>query len=368
MLVVGRTIQGLGAAAMLPSSLSLINHAAGGDGAARARAVGWWTAAGAATIAAGPILGGLLVEVASWRSIFLVNIPICVVGAALAWRLDESSQVQTKGLDLAGQSFAIIALACITAAVIEGKAAGDAKWLIAALGVVGGIAAVAFVLAERRQESPMLPLSLFRDPSFSAAVIYGVAVNLTYYGMIFVLTLYLQHVLGYGAMRAGLAYLPLTATFFLVNLFSGWLVGRIGSRVPMTLGALVDALGFALLLMATADSRYLILLPAFALIPGGMGVGVPAMTTAVLASVDRAQSGLASAALNAARQAGGAIGVALFGSLAGDRPGQIVGGLHLSAMIAVVLLLLTALLAWLAVSDKHRSADAASAKRGCRAS
>jgi DHA2 family methylenomycin A resistance protein-like MFS transporter len=192
----------------------------------------------------------------------------------------------------------------------------------------------------------MLPLKFFRAPGFSVAVVYGVIVNLTYYGIVFLLSLYLQRVHGYSALRTGLAYLPLTATFFGINVLSGWLVGRIGARWPMVLGALIDAVGFLLFLPLDAHSAYLLMLPAFALLPCGMGLGVPAMTTTVLSAVDKQASGTASGVLNAARQAAGAIGVALFGSLAGDNNAQVVSGLHSSAWIALGLLLLAAALAF----------------------
>jgi MFS transporter, DHA2 family, methylenomycin A resistance protein len=169
-------------------------------------------------------------------------------------------------------------------------------------------------------------------------LLFGIIVNLTYYGIIFVLSLYLQRALGYGPIQAGLAYLPLTATLIVVNLVSGRWVGHAGSRMPMIIGALIDAAGFALLLSLGRHSAYWLMLPAFALMPIGMGLGVPAMTTAVLASVDKARSGLASGVLNAARQAGGAVGVAVFGTLAAGDPDAITGGLHYSAMVAVGLL------------------------------
>jgi Major Facilitator Superfamily. len=198
----------------------------------------------------------------------------------------------------------------------------------------------------------MLPLSLFRAPGFAACLVFGIAVNLTYYGIVFVLSLYLQKGLGYGAVATGFAYLPLTATFFVVNVASGMLVGRFGSRAPMVWGAVVDAIGFALLLRLGAGSSYVAMLMPFALIPAGMGTAVPAMTTAILAGTEKELSGVASAVLNAARQAGGAMGVALFGALAGETPDRVVGGLHWSAVIAVGLLLASAVLAWMAVPKR----------------
>lgn len=346
MLIAGRTLQGIGAAAMLPCSLALLSHATAHEHALRARAVGWWTASGAIAIAAGPIIGGLLMSVTSWRSIFFVNVPICAVGAWLTSRVPETERKARDGrFDLRGQLLAILALTGLTMMVIEAKPLGWTHPLVLACAGMALVTAPLFVWAESRSAAPMLPLRFFKAPGFSVAVTYGVIVNLTYYGIVFLLSLYLQRVHGYSALRTGLAYLPLTATFFGVNIFSGWLVGRTGARLPMVLGALIDAAGFGLLLLLDAGSPYLLMLPAFALLPSGMGLGVPAMTTTVLSAVEKQASGTASGVLNAARQAAGAIGVALFGALAGNSNGMIVHGLHQSAWIALVMLVLAAVLA-----------------------
>ena len=346
MLIAGRTLQGVGAAAMLPCSLALLNHATAHEHALRARAVGWWTAAGAIAIAAGPIIGGMLMSVTSWRSIFFVNVPICALGAWLTWRVPETERKARDGrFDVRGQVLAILALTGLTMAVIETKPLGWTHPLVLACIGMALVAAPLFVWTEARSAALMLPLRFFKAPGFSVAVTYGVIVNLTYYGIVFLLSLYLQRVHGYSALRTGLAYLPLTATFFGVNIFSGWLVGRTGARLPMVLGALIDAAGFGLLLLLGAGSPYLLMLPAFALLPTGMGLGVPAMTTTVLSTVEKQASGTASGVLNAARQAAGAIGVALFGSLAGNSNDMIVRGLHRSAWIALIMLVLAGVLA-----------------------
>jgi MFS transporter, DHA2 family, methylenomycin A resistance protein len=351
-LIAARALQGVGAAAMLPTSLALLNHASGHDGKLRAKAVGWWTASGSITIAAGPIVGGLLLGAAGWRSIFLVNLPICIIAALQTLRVEETETKAQDGFDVSGQILAIIALAALTAAVIEAKPLGLASLFVWMLALIGIVATVGFLLVEARSPHPMLPLGLFKNSTFSVAVVYGVIANLTYYGIIFVLSLYLQNVLGYGPVKAGLAYLPLTATFFVVNIFSGWWTGLVGSRQPMVVGALIDAAGFALLLLLGAESPYAMMLPAFALLPAGMGLGVPAMTSAVLASVEKRMSGLAAGVLNAARQAGGAVGVALFGALGGEQGAGIVTGLHVSSTIAVAALMIAALIAFAGVSGK----------------
>jgi MFS transporter, DHA2 family, methylenomycin A resistance protein len=345
-LIIGRALQGLGAAAMMPCSLALLSHATAHEHGLRARAIGWWTAAGSITIAAGPIVGGLLMSVTTWRSIFFVNVPVCLLGAWLTLRVPETEhKAQHKHFDLPGQLLAILALTGLTTTVIEVHPLGWMHPIVLSCIALVLICVPWFLHVESRSPAPMVPLHFFRAHGFSAAVVYGIVMNFTYYGIVFLLSLYLQRVHGYSALRTGLAYLPLTATFFGVNIFSGWLVGRVGARLPMVLGALIDAIGFGLFLLLGAASPYLLMLPAFALLPAGMGLGVPAMTTTVLSAVEKEASGTASGVLNSARQAAGAMGVALFGSLAGDSNAQIVRGLHLSSLISVVLLLMIAMLA-----------------------
>ncbi|MGH6613316.1 MFS transporter [Sphingomonas sp.] len=168
---------------MLPCSLALINHASG-DSKSQATAIAWWTAVGSIALALGPIVGGLLLGVTSWRSIFLVNLPVCFICAILALRVPETERQEThkRGLDLTGQLLAVLALAGITGAVIEARPLGPNP-ITFGIGAVGLVAAVAFVWVEARS-APMLPLEVFSDHNFSAATVYGVAVNLTLYGAI----------------------------------------------------------------------------------------------------------------------------------------------------------------------------------------
>jgi DHA2 family methylenomycin A resistance protein-like MFS transporter len=254
---------------------------------------------------------------------FLGHLPLCVIGivATFAWVDDTPRPAQASGVDLPGQALAIVALTAFVGAMIELRPLGIAHPL-----VLGGIAlaiaaCAAFVAVERQSAAPMLPLSLFADRTFSAAVVFGGFANLTYYGMVFVLSLYLQRVLGHTPLQTGLAFLPLTGGFLLSNLASGPVVARFGSRGPMIAGALIDAAGFAALMFVGASTSTAALLLPFLLIPTGMGLAVPAMTTAILGTVAQERAGTASAVLNTARQAAGAIGVAAFGALAGHATG-----------------------------------------------
>ncbi len=413
-LVAARALQGIGAAAMLPNSLALLNQACGHDQKLRARAVGLWTAAGAVSIAAGPVVGGVLIAAFGWRSIFLVNLPLCAAGlfATFAWiprgshgqttpsagsaarsalaaqagqptpanvasdatRAASSANASTaaqppRSLDLAGQILAIVALTAFTGAVIEWRPLGASHPLVAGGFILAIIAALGFVTTEARVAAPMLPLSLFRKRTFSAAVLFGICVNLTYYGMVFVLSLYLQRVRGYTPLQAGLAFLPLTGGFLASNVLSGWVVARYGVRVPMIVGAVTAALGYGSLHLVDAHTPLIGLLVPFLMIPSGMGLAVPAMTTAVLASVEKQRAGTASAVLNTARQAGGAVGVAAFGALvSGAGAAHIVFGMQASTAISAGLLLAGLVLACLVHPHPHaQQAESETRKRSVQA-
>ncbi len=365
-LIGARAVQGMGAAMLVPPSLALLTHACGDDDRRRAHAIGLWTAAGGVSIAAGPVAGGFLIAALGWRSIFLVNLPLAALGIALTWRFVPETPRNGRGrhLDLKGQALAVVALLGLTAAIIEIGPLGTASAIVWGLFALGVAAAAAFVAVEARGESPMLPLHFFRNRTFTAATVVGTFLNLSYYGVIFVLSLYLQQVRHYGVIPAGAAFLPLTATFIGVNIAAGAIVGRVGSRIPMVAGSLIGAGGFLLLRALDAETSYWWMVPGFMLIPAGMGTAVPAMTAALLGSVERHWSGTASGVLNTARQAGGTVGVAAFGAFVGQHHERIVAGLHAAVSVSGGLLILAALLSLFGV----RSSDPAAAPAAARAS
>lgn len=367
LLNIARAVQGLGAALLVPSSLAILNAAYAHDKAGLAKAIGWWTAAGGVSIAAGPVLGGLLLAIGGWRGIFWVNIPVCVAGYWLTRRVVPHRQGRDphRSFDVAGQLLAILALTALIGAVIEFQALGLAHRAIQVALAVAVLASALFLLVERRSAAPMLPLSLFASKAFSGAVLFGVFVNLSYYGVIFVLSFYLQQVRGFGALHAGLVFLPLTGTFIVANLVSGRIAGRTGLRLPMIVGGLVCAAGYALLagFGISADASFLQMLPGLALIPAGMGLAVPAMTTSILSGVERGQAGTASAVLNTARQVGGAVGVAVFGALAaGASAPQVMHGIRLALEVSCALLLAAAALAAWCIARPSPALAPASAK------
>jgi DHA2 family methylenomycin A resistance protein-like MFS transporter len=344
-----RAMQGVGAALLVPSSLAILNTAYAADRARLAQAIAWWTAAGGVSIAAGPVLGGVLVELAGWRSIFWVNIPVCLLGFWLTLRAVPAARAKdaARAFDITGQVLAIVALSCFIGAVIEGVSTPLMQGaLLAAVA-----ASLLFVRDQRRSAQPMLPLKLFRDSGFTGAVLFGVLVNFAYYGIIFVLSLYLQKVRGFSALETGLVFLPLTGTFIFSNLASGWMQARMGARPPMIVGGVIGAAGYALLgiIGAARDATFLDMLPGLLLIPGGIGLAVPAMTTFILSAVDRSQAGTASAVLNTARQVGGALGVAIFGAM---------HDIEFALAISTALLLFGAVLAWRCITHPLSSKGA----------
>lgn len=346
-----RAAQGIGAALLVPSSLSILNFAYAHDKQALAKAIGWWTAAGGVSIAAGPVIGGLLLATAGWRSIFWVNVPICIAGFLLTRAVVPATHGKdsARAFDLPGQLLAVVALTALIGAVIEGPSLGWTSHLMLGAVACALLAGGAFLWVESRAASPMLPLSMFHSASFSAAVLFGMLVNFAYYGVIFILSFYLQRVRGLSVMEAGLTFLPLTGTFIFSNIASGRLSARTGLRVPMILGGLIGATGYALLglLGVSHNASFLDMLPGLALIPAGMGLAVPAMTTSILSSVERQQAGLASAVLNTARQVGGAMGVAVFGAMVAAGSGeQVIGGVRIAMAVSSALLIVAAALAY----------------------
>jgi DHA2 family methylenomycin A resistance protein-like MFS transporter len=345
-LIIARVVQGGSAAMIMPTSLALLSHACGDDHRMRTRAIGWWSSTGGAAVAAGPLIGGFLIDAFGWRSIFLVNLPLCAVALWMAWRYVTESRLHKPGtFDWLGQILAIVTLTSLTGAVIEAGSQGWGDSFVIECFAVAFIGLMAFLIAERRHPHPMLPLGFFRRSTFSAASCVGVVINLTFYGLIFVLSLYFQQVRHYSPAETGLAFLPLTGIFVLSNIASGWLASHLGFRLPITGGLVVGAVGFSLLYDVSATTPFLYMAVALALIPIGTGVTVPAMTASVLASIERQRAGTASAVLNTARQVGGAMGVAIFGGLIARS--DITSGLQDVFRLSTAMLLVAAVISWI---------------------
>ncbi|MDC8759730.1 MFS transporter [Janthinobacterium fluminis] len=317
-LIAARVLQGVGGALVLPTSLALIAHACRGDARARARAVGIWSASGAFAVAAGPMLGGALVGTAGWRWIFLINLPLCLAGLLIAVRrVADTPKTGRGGFDLPGQLLACVALTALVASLIAAGGKGRADAAIGAGLLLCAASGAAFLVRQARTAHPLVPLDMFRNAPFSSAVLSATALCATFYGLMFVLSLYFQGVLRYTPAQAGLAFLPLTAVIMFANLASAGLVRRLGYRLAIGAGLLVAAAGYGWLAMLPAGAALRQMAPAMMLVTLGMGAAIPATTAVVLGSAAGERAGTAVAILNTARQIGGALGVALFGALAG---------------------------------------------------
>ena len=339
-----RVLQGIGSAIMIPSSLSILNHNFSHQPHNRARAVALWTAAGGVSMAAGPILGGLLMHISNWRMIFFVNLPLCLIGIICSFRLITNGRRPNNGFDLPGQFTWMLALTTLIGSIIEWHHLGPENPLIYGGLMFSAVALVIFLRIEKKAKAPILPLDLFIISNFNFLVGLGMLFNGAYYGTIFVLSLYLQQALHYSSLNAGLAFLPLTTGFIISNLVSSKLIPKLGTRIPVLIGVAISVAGFIMLLIARAETPYWQLFIPFLTIPLGMGLAVPAMTTGILSTVDKTRSGIASAVLNTTRQAAGAAGVAVFGAMTNGGATAIVHAVTISAIISAGSLLIYGLL------------------------
>jgi MFS transporter, DHA2 family, methylenomycin A resistance protein len=349
-LISARAVQGVGAAILVPNSLALLNHAYP-DAKERGRAVGWWLAGASVGLTAGPPVGGALITLVGWRSIFLVNLPIGLAGIWLTWRYASDTPRAGRKLDLPGQAAAICALGTLAAALIEGGRLGWSDAQVIATFCAAAILTVLFVLREQRADQPMLPLSLFSHRVFARTTLIGLLVNIPFYGLIFVFSLYFQKINDLSALATGLAFVPMMGAVLPVNLLAPRLAERFGGPATVAAGALISAAACLALLGVDRGTGY----PALCVPLIGMGCGialsVPPLTSALLGSVDKALSGVAAGVLNSSRQTGSVLGVALFGSLIG--PGNtFVFGLRAALIISAILLVGTA--AMIVIGDYSR--------------
>lgn len=314
-LIAARALQGLGAAFIMPLSLSLISEAFPPE--ERGKAVGIWGAVSVSGIALGPIVGGALVEYATWNWVFLINIPIGVIAFFVTQAVvKESTDTSgTVALDIPGTLLITGAIGSLTYGLIEAGNRGWGDSLILSAFVAAVVLGAAFVWVENRVEKPMVPLRFFRSSTFTGANVAAFSISFLIAGVAFFMTLYQQNVHNLSAVRTGLALLPMVITMMVLSPISGAFINRLGPRRMISSGMLVTGVGTLLFLRSGVNASYWDIVPAFVVMGVGMsGIWAP-MTTAVLNSVESSKSGIASAVNGAIREIGTAFGIALLGTL-----------------------------------------------------
>src|SRR6185312_9481178 len=321
-LIAGRALTGIGAAFALPNSLAILTVAFPDD-RARARAIGVWASCNGIGLAIGPTLGGLLAEHAGWRSVFLVIVPVSVAGVAMALRaVPDSADPRGRRLDLAGQTLAVVALAGPVLAVIEAPAHGWTSPAILAASCLGAAALLLFLLVQRGREDGMMPLSLFGNPAFSAAMLVAALMTFGTYAMLFLVPIYLQAVRSTPVDLVGMDMLPMALVFIVIARRSGAMASAVGGRTMLAGGMTLSALGLLGLGLIEADTSLWHVELCIAAIGGGLGfAGGPVMAVAV-ANAPRDRAGTASGLANTARMLGATLGVAVLGAVYASRAGQ----------------------------------------------
>ena len=363
MLIVARVVQGAGAALMNPATLSIIS--ATFPPKQRGAAIGIWAGVSALALAIGPLVGGLLTEHLSWHWIFFINVPVGVVAIAASLMLITESKDETHvSLDLPGLGTSALGLFALTYGLIEANTYGWTSARIVGSFVVAVVALASFVMIERRSRFPMLDLSLFRSGTYTGANLTMLLVALAMFGVFFFVSLYMQNILGYSAVQAGAAFLPMTLLIILVAPIAGKTSDRFGSRWLMTIGMVLLGIQLLYFSQLSATSSFWNLLPGFIL--GGFGMAMAMTPTAAAATraVPVQKAGVGSAVLNAMRQVGGSIGIALMGAIVADqvtkRPGVegFMAGFERALIVAAVFAFVGSIVAFALVRQETEQAAA----------
>lgn len=355
LLVAARAVQGVGGALLVPATLSLIGTSFA-EGPPRTRALAVWGAAGAGGLALGAFLGGVLTDAFGWEAVFFVNVPLAVVGVvgALLLIAADGAIDRARRLDLPGGLTATVAVAALVFGLVQGAELGWADELVLLALGAGVLLLGLFLLIESRTAEPLLPLRLFRNRSLVTAMGITFVFMGTFGTQYYLFTVHLQDVLGYGALAAGIAFVPSAVIGIVGTHASATLIARIGLRATLALGMLTGAAGMAAFALGmTEGGTYLGLVPGVVLISLGQGLGWTAMFVAATSGVAGSEQGVASAMASTTQQLGSAVGLAVLVAVAtagldggeGATAGDVVSGLRTAGLVAAVLTGLGALLA-----------------------
>ncbi len=314
-LVASRAVQGIGAALMMPGTLSIITNAF--PPAERGRAIGTWAGVSAIALAAGPLVGGWLTEDVTWRAIFFLNVPVAAVAVAVTLFATHESRDETasRQVDVPGIAALTIGLTALVLALVEGNAWGWGSAGIIALLVAAVVGLVGFVLIERRSAAPIVDFAFFRSRSFLGANVVAFAISFGMFAVFFFLALYMQNILGFSPLETGVRFLPSTVVIMVAGPLAGRLSDRIGPRVPLVIGLSLVTVSLAWQSRIQVDTSFGFLVVPFILLGLGMGFTMSPMSTAAMNAVDRTKAGVASGTLSMTRMVGGTFGVAALGAL-----------------------------------------------------
>src|SRR4051794_8651065 len=314
-LVASRAVQGMGAALMMPATLSIITNAF--PPSERGKAIGTWAGVSAIALALGPLVGGWLTEDVTWRAIFFINVPVAIVAIAVTLFSTHESRDEsaTKQVDYAGIATLTIRLTALVLALVEGNAWGWDSAPILGLFAVAIIGLASFLLIETRVKAPIVDFSFFRSRSFVGANLVAFAISFGMFAVFFFLALYMQNILGYSPLETGVRFLPSTVVIMVAGPVAGRLADRIGPRTPLVVGLLFVTVSLAWQSRIETDTSFAFLVVPFILLGVGMGFTMSPMSTAAMNAVDRSKAGVASGTLSMTRMVGGTFGVAALGAL-----------------------------------------------------
>ena len=334
-LVASRAVQGIGAAFMMPATLSIVTNAF--PPAERGRAIGTWAGVSALALAMGPVVGGLRTEPVSWRAIFFLNLPVAALGiiVAIAAVRESRDPSAPRAVDYAGVATLTVGIGALVLALIEGNDWGWGSARVLGLIALSAGGLLTFVRLERRVRFPMVEFAFLRSRQFAGTNGIAFVVSFTMLAMFFFMALYMQNILAYSPLEAGIRFLPSTLVIIIAAPIAGRLTDKIGARWPIVVGLSLVAVSLYLQSRITIDTTYSTLLPTFALMGLGIGLTMSPMSTAAMNAVNEAKAGLASGTLSMSRMVGGTFGVAavgaLFQHLSDDRLSQRLGELPLSS-------------------------------------
>ncbi|MBF2019671.1 MAG: MFS transporter [Hydrococcus sp. C42_A2020_068] len=318
-LIAGRTLQGIGAASLVPGSLSILANTFPAP-KEKAKAIGIWSAVSGLALVAGPVVGGLLADTLGWQSVFFLNLPL---GAIAFWLtfcfVKEVGNLQQQRIDVPGVALSVILLASLTYALTEGNAGIWQSPLALGLLAVAGLSFLAFLIIESRSSRPMLPLHLFNNSTFAVVNVVSVFIFFTFVSLLFIFSLFLQQVQGYSAAAAGVRFLPMNGAFVIASIVSGWLAARLGWRFAIATGLAMASVATFSFTRMSADTEYGAILGSLVLSGFGGGLALSPLIAAAMSAIPSSKAGIASAVLNVSNRLGNVFGIAIQGTILTQR-------------------------------------------------